>query len=259
MLFRTTPQRIILVLIAILLLVTAGKDWTDFYRCGAVSQCLVDAGVLQLATKFAMSFLLTVLAFIVSRDSFSSRAGGLLRLAFIFSLLADFSFCVLKGVVPDFRAESDILGIAFFIMFQTVLIHRHSRKSESDTRPAKVHWFLIFVAGLAGALFGGGVIEATLGSITVAIVAVYAFFLISSMVVGIFAPRKGYFPAANASLVRWGMVTFFCGDALVGLALITGDDHSALQAVAEIANNFVWWVYVPAQLMLIASCKKPKA
>jgi len=46
---------------------------------------------------------------------------------------------------------------------------------------------------------------------------------------------------------------------LVGLALITGEDHSALQAAAEIANNFVWWLYVPAQLMLIRSTAKPQA
>lgn len=260
MLFCTTAQRVVFGLIAILLLVTTGKDWFDFYSCGAVNQCLADAGTLQLFTKFSMSCLLTVLAFIVSRDSFSKLDAKTLRIAFIFSLLADFSFCMVKVIAPDERALSDIIGIAFFIMFQVVLIHRHTRKSETDTKPSKVHKFLLIpVAAFAASLLGGNVIEPTLDNITLVIVVVYGVFLITSMVVGILAPRNSYFPAANAQLVRWGMVTFFFGDALVGLALLMGEDHSALQAVAEIANNFVWWVYVPAQLMLIAACKRPKA
>ncbi len=260
MLFCTTAQRVVFGLIAILLLVTTGKDWFDFYSCGAVNQCLADAGTLQLFTKFSMSCLLTVLAFIVSRDSFSKLDAKMLRIAFIFSLLADFSFCMVKVIAPDERALSDIIGIAFFIMFQVVLIHRHTRKSETDTKPSKVHKFLLIpVAAFAASLLGGNVIEPTLDNITLVIVVVYGVFLITSMVVGILAPRNSYFPAANAQLVRWGMVTFFFGDVLVGLALLTGEDHSALQAVAEIANNFVWWVYVPAQLMLIAACKRPKA
>lgn len=257
MFLENTAQRVVFGLIAILLAVTTGKDWFDFYSCGAVNQCLVDAGSLQLLTKFSMSFLLTVMAFLVSRDSFSKLDAKTLRIAFIFSLLADFSFSMVKFFAPDERALSNILGIAFFIMFQVGLIHRHTRKSETDTKPSKVHKFLLIpVAAFTGALFGGKIVEPTLDNITLVIVVVYGIFVIASMVVGILAPRNGYFPAANAQLIRWGMVTFFFGDVLVGLALLTGEDHSALSAVAEVANNFVWWVYVPAQFMLILGTKK---
>ena len=257
MLLQTTARKVILAIIAALLLVTTGKDWFDFYSCGAVNQCLIDAGTLQLLTKFSMSCLLTVMAFLVSRDSFSKLDAKTLRITFIFSLLADCSFSMVKFIAPDERAISNILGIAFFIMFQVGLIHRHTRKSETDTKPSKVHKFLLIpVAAFAGALFGGNVIEPTLDNITLAIVAVYAVFLITSLVIAFLVPRDIYFSAKSVKLIRWGMVLFFLGDALVGLGLMSGEDHSALQAVAEIANNFVWWTYVPAQLMLIASCHK---
>jgi hypothetical protein len=257
MFLENTAQRVVFGLIAILLAVTTGKDWLDFYRCGAVNQCLVDAGSLQLLTKFSMSFLLTVMAFLVSRDSFSKLDAKTLRIAFIFSLLADCSFSMVKFIAPDERALSNILGIAFFIMFQVVLIHRHTRTSETDDKPGKVHKFLLIpVAGFAASLLGGKVIEPTLGNVMLVVVAVYAIFLITSLVVALLVSRNSYFPAASARLIRWGMVVFFIGDALVGLALMTGEDHSTLQAVAEVANNFVWWAYVPAQLMLIASCRK---
>ena len=257
MLLQTTARKIILAFIAALLLITTGKDWYDFYSCGAVDACFTAAGTLQLYTKFSISILLTVFAFIISRDSFSKLDAKLLRLAFIFSLLADFCFNVIKIAAPDQRLLSNILGIAFFIMFQTVLIHRHTRTSESDTNPGKVHKFLLLpLAGFAGALFGGGVVEFTLGNVMLVTVAVYAVFLITSLVVALLVSRNSYFPAASARLIRWGLVLFFIGDALVGLALMTGEDHSTLQAVAEVANNFVWWTYVPAQLMLIASCRK---
>jgi hypothetical protein len=222
-----------------------------------VNQCLIDAGTLQLLTKFSMSCLLTVMAFLVSRDSFSKLDAKTLRIAFIFSLLADCSFSMVKFFAPDERAISNILGIAFFIMFQVGLIHRHTRTSETDDKPGKVHKFLLIpVAGFAASLLGGKVIEPTLGNVMLVVVAVYAIFLITSLVVALLVSRNSYFPAASARLIRWGMVVFFIGDALVGLALMTGEDHSTLQAVAETANNFVWWAYVPAQLMLIASCRK---
>jgi hypothetical protein len=257
MFLESKASKVILVLIAVLLVVTTGKEWYDFYQCGAVNECLADARTLQFFTKFLMSCLLTVLAFIVSRDSFSKLDAKTLRIAFIFSLLADFSFCMIKVIAPDQRALSDIIGIAFFIMYQVGLIHRHTRKSETDDKPGKVHKFLLIpVAGFSAALFGGNVIEPTLDNITLVIVIVYGIFVITSMVVGILVPRNSYFPAANAQLIRWGMVTFFFGDVLVGLGLMTGEDHSAVQAVAEIANNFVWWVYVPAQVMLILGTKK---
>ena len=257
MFLQTKTQKVIVAIIGLLLLVTTGKDWFDFYSCGAVSQCLADAGTLQLFTKFLISSLLTVLAFIVTRDSFSRLDAKMLRIAFVFSRLADSCFCLIKYIAPAERTLSDILGIVFFAMFQTVLIHRHTRKSETDTKPGKVHKFVLLpLAGFTGALFGGGVVEPTLDNVLLVSVVVYSVFLIASLVVGIVAPSRDYFSAESVKLIRWGMVAFFMGDAFVGLSMLTGEDHSAMQVAAEISNNLIWWAYVPAQLMLILSTKK---
>jgi hypothetical protein len=53
------------------------------------------------------------------------------------------------------------------------------------------------------------------------------------------------------------MLAFFCCDACVGLSMAGGDDHTTMMTVSEIANNFIWWFYVPAQLMLIRATAKP--
>ncbi len=259
MFLESVAQRVILALMAVFLVVTTGKDWYDFYTCGAVGQCLADAGTLQFITKFSMSLLLTVLAFVVSHNAFSQRDGRLLRIAFVFSFLADTSFSVIKLVVPSEHDLSDVLGIALFMVFQMLLIYRHSRISDSDTSRPSGHLFLCGLLGAASGIFGGGVLELTLENVTIVTVAVYGVILTMSMVVGILAPRKGYFPAKNARCIRWGMVAFFVGDVLVGLSLLSGEDHGALQTVSAISKNFIWWFYVPAQLMIIRACQKPKA
>ena len=129
MLLQTTAQKIVFSVRAVFLLITAGKDWFDFYSCGAVSQCLSDSGTLQLYTKSVMTTMLTILAFITASSAFSGRDGKLLRAAFVFSLLADYSFSLIKAFVPDAGTISTVLGITFFMVFQTILIYRHSRKS----------------------------------------------------------------------------------------------------------------------------------
>ena len=254
MLLQTTAQKIAFSLLAVALLVTTGKDWFDFYSCGAVSQCLSDAGTLQLYTKSVMTTMLTVLAFVTASSAFSGRDGKLLRAAFVFSLLADYSFSLLKAACPDAGTLSTVLGITFFMVFQTILIYRHSRTSEADKNLPKIYW-LLAAAVVAGVIL---IATGTLG-LTVSVVVVYGFFVITSLVMGVLVPRKGYFPAKNASFIRLGMIFFFLGDVCVGLSMITGDDHSALQSVAEIANNIIWWLYVPAQLMLIRGTVKPQA
>lgn len=254
MFLRSIAQRVVFSLIVVLLLLTTVKDWLDFYTCGAVGQCLSDAGTLQLYTKFLMSFLLTVLAFMATCRAVFPRDANFLRIAFVFSLLADFCFSKLKILLPDAASLSTVFGIVFFMAFQAVLIYRHSREGDSDAKFPKVYWLMAAVTVVAIILFVTGTV-----GLTAATVLAYAAFVITSTVIGILAPCKGYYPAANASLIRWGMVAFFFGDALVGLALISGEDHSVTQMMSTIANNFIWWVYVPAQMMLIRSAVKDEA
>ena len=219
MFMRTTLEKIAFAVLAVFLCVTMGKDWYDLYTCGAVGQCLSSAGQLQLYTKFIMSCCLTVLAFLVAKRSFCARDGQLLRFA--------------------------------FMVFQAILIYRHSRENENDNSCPKVFWVIFAVAAVFAGLAIAGVMDAV-----VAEVLIYGGFVITSMVVGILAPRKAYFPKKNAMLVRWGMVAFLIGDVMVGLSMLSGDDHSALQVLACLANNLIWVFYVPAQLMIIRSATK---
>lgn len=231
-----------------------GKDWYDFSQCGAVDQCLSASKTVQYFLKFAMSFLLTVLAFVTTRDSFSARDGRLLRLAFVFSLLADFGFSIFNVIFPGCGTVSMAIGIGFFMVYQVILIYRHTRESETDKSVPKVYGLL------AAALVAGGVLFVT-GKfcITSAIVFAYAFFVITSVVVGYLSRYKGYFAASSTGLIFWGMFLFFWGDAFVGLSMLSGDDHSVKQLIATVANNFIWVVYVPAQLLLIKATLKPRA
>lgn len=251
MFMRTTLEKIAFAVLAVFLCVTMGKDWYDLYTCGAVGQCLSSAGQLQLYTKFVMSCCLTVLAFLVAKRSFCARDGQLLRFAFIFSLIADFCFSKLKVIAPDAGTLSTVLGVGFFMVFQAILIYRHSRENENDKSCPKVFWVIFAVAAVFAGLAIAGVMDAV-----VAEVLIYGGFVITSMVVGILAPRKAYFPKKNALLVRWGMVAFLIGDVMVGLSMLSGDDHSAFQVLACLANNLIWVFYVPAQLMIIRSAIK---
>lgn len=252
MLLQTTTRKVILAIIAVLLLVTTVKDWYDFAQCGAVDQCIASALGLQLYTKSAISFLVTLLAFIVSAESHSPRDRRFLRIAFVCSLLGDFSFSLFRAIKPEYVMASDVLGILFFMMFLVMLIHRHSRTSESDLYCRNAYWRLLgAITVVAILLFALGAIR-----IMVALVLAYAFYIMTATVVGVIAPYKWYFPMKNALLARWGMLTFFVGDVLVGLSMVSGADHSAMETISAIANNFIWWFYVPAQLMLIRSSVK---
>ena len=248
---RTTSEKIVLSLIAALLLATVVKDWVDFSACGAAGQCLADAGQMQLFTKFSMSFLITVLAFIVAGKAFCARDGRFLRITFISTLLADFSFSMIKVIAPESGDLSSVLGIACFMLCQTVLIYRHSRADENDKSFPKAYWIVAAFVVVFVVLAVAGVLQAL-----VAEVLAYAAFLITSVVVGVLAPRKAYFPKANAPFIRWGMVCFISGDVLVGLSMLSGPDNSAVQLLSSIANNFIWLVYVPTLLLLIRGAAK---
>ena len=58
--------------------------------------------------------------------------------------------------------------------------------------------------------------------------------------------------------IRRGMILFFCCDACVGISLATGEDHSVQEIVATVANNFVWYFYTPALILLGLSGYKRK-
>ena len=235
-------------IMSVLLLVTFIKEWIDLFSCGIVESCLTKKKKLQYFMKYSMSLFITILAFLMAKRSIYKRDGILIRFSYSCSMCADFSFSIIKAFFPD-SVLNTILGITFFIGYQCIMIFRHSRDKDDDNHFPKVYiapicFLLVFIVLFAVGLF----------SITISIVAVYASTVVCSLIISIRAPCKNFYPARNALLIRWGMVLFTIGDFMVGVEMLSGDDHSAMLTIASVANNLVWIFYLPGQLLLIFSC-----
>lgn len=246
---KNKVSKFLLIAIAVVFTTYFIKDWVDLAHCGAVESCLQDAHTYQNYTKFLSSFLLTALAFYASGFACCPRDGKWLKIAFCCSLLADVCFRLLGMFVTDLPVAPSILGIVCFMFFQSALIYRHTRTSDDDAHfPKFLLVPVIVLAVLAVAYFAGLVPQMLF------VIGSYAAFLISSLIAGCKAGGLGYFSKHKAGLMKIGMIVFFVGDALVGLALATSDDHSIMELVSAIADGLVWPVYVSAQILLIKSC-----
>lgn len=227
------------------------RDWFVFYQCGAVEQCLADSSYVQHYTKFATTVLIAILAIAIGKDCLGRRDHRLLLTAMGAAFLADICFKLLHNAksLAQFSVEFMLMGVCFFIVFQSILIYRFTRKNETDN---SIPWIILVPFASVLVLFDLrllGVFETGL----VPTIIVYGTFLTCALFEGLLVSRYGYFPQKNASLIRLGMILFYLGDVCVGFSLATGDDHSTQEVVATVANNLVWFFYVPALLMLVLS------
>jgi hypothetical protein len=232
------------------------RDWFVFYNCGAVEQCLVESSNYQNIAKFAVTAIMTIVVFFIGGNCLCKRDRNFLQAGFAMALCADFCLKIMHNYahVLEHRSDYTLLGICFFMVVQALFIYRHTRTSDTDKSSP---WILIIpftVMFIANALHLFRIFEGP----TVPIIATYAAFLICSLVVACKVPSKGYFPAKNARNIKRGMILFFCCDACVGISLATGDDHSVQEIVATVANNFVWYFYTPALILLGLSGYKRK-
>jgi len=249
----TTKRHIVALLgvISVLAAIFIVGDWYTFYKCGAVESCLVESTDFQHYAKYAITVTISLVAFFVGKNSLNKRDHRLIQLAAITALLADTSFKILHNA-PSLAEHSlgfSLLGISFFMIFQSIFIYRHTRTSDTDN---SVPWIICIPIGVmfivdALQLFG------ILGSPLVPTIAVYGAFLICSLVVGCRVSKYGYFPKKNAALIKWGMILFFLGDVFVGISFATGPDHSLQEIIATISNILIWYFYVPALVCLVLS------
>jgi hypothetical protein len=147
-----------------------------------------------------------------------------------------------------------LLGICFFMVVQALFIYRHTRTSDTDKSFPWILCIPFTVMFIANALHLFRIFDGP----TVPIVATYGAFLICSLIVACKVPKVGYFPEKNARNIKRGMILFFCCDACVGISLATGDNHTVREIVATVANNFVWYFYTPALILLGLSGYKGK-
>lgn len=254
---KKTKVIIALSVVTLLAITFFVRDWYVFYKCGAVEQCLVDSSHFQNYAKFAVTTIVTIVALIIGKSALCKRDKRFLQAGFIMALCADFCLKILHNATSLFEHCSDytLLGICFFMVVQALFIFRHSRISDTDNSVPWIICIPFVVMFICNALHLFGIFE----SPTIPIVGTYATFLICSVVVAWQAPKKGYFPAENAKDIKRGMILFFCCDACVGISLATGPDHSTQEIVATVANNFVWYFYTPALILLALSGYRHKS
>lgn len=246
-----------LIVVAILMVTFFIRDWLVFYRCGAVEQCLVEASDYQNIAKFAVTAIVTVIVFFIGKNALCARDRRLLQAAFVMALCADFCLKILHNYSHflDHRSDYTLLGICFFMVVQALLVFRHTRVDDNGRESPWILCIPFAVMFVANALHLFRIFEGP----TVPIVATYGAFLICSLVVACKVPKKGYFPEKNARDIKRGMILFFCCDACVGISLATGPDHSVQEIVATVANNFVWYFYTPALILLALSGYRRKS
>ena len=248
---------LLLAIVGILMVTFFVKDWLVFYNCGAVEQCLVENSSYQNIAKFIVTAIMSVVVFFIGGNCLCPRDRNFLQVGFAMALCADFCLKILHNYSHflDHRSDYTLLGICFFMVTQTFFIYRHTRVSDTDNSVPKIILIPFAVMFLANALHLFRIFEGP----TVPIVATYGAFLICSLIVACQVPKKGYYPPKNARNIKRGMILFFCCDACVGISLATGDDHSVQEIVATVANNFVWYFYTPALILLGLSGYKRKA
>lgn len=248
---------LLLFVVGLLMVTFFVRDWLVFIQCGAVEQCLVDESNYQNIAKFAVTAIMTVIVFFIGKNCLCVRDRKFLQAGFAMALCADFCLKILHNYSHflEHRSDYTLLGICFFMVVQALFIFRHTRTSDTDNSAPWVLCIPFGVMFIANALHLFSIFEGP----TVPIVATYGAFLICSLVVACKVPKKGYFPEKNARNVKRGMILFFCCDVCVGISLATGEDHSVQETVATIANNFVWYFYTPALILLGLSGYRRKA
>ena len=255
----------LIVLIGILMVTFFVMDWVVFYKCGAVEKCLTESSNYQNIAKFAVTTIMTIIVFFIGKNCICKRDRTFLQIGFAMALCADFCLKILHNYIKnpgnendpgfiDYKGDFTLLGICFFMVVQALFIYRHTRTSDKDNHSPWILCIPFAVMFIANALH----LFSILTSPNIPIIATYGTFLICSLIVACKVPKVGYFPAKNARNIKYGMILFFCCDACVGLSLATGDDHTIQEIVATVANNFVWYFYTPALILLGLSGYKRK-
>ena len=242
----------ILVAIAAILFVTFFvSDWYALHQCGAVQSCIESMSDYPNITKFLVIVIAVLITLLIGRNAVSPRDRILLQVAFAMVLCADFCFKILYNYFGTAETRENFLtiGIVFFFLAQMIFIYRHSRTSDSDWSFPWIYC-MPFAAILAMVVLA---ILHVLESYVLMAVLAYVPTLLCSLFVACRASKRGFFPERNTFFIMFGMICFTCCDALTGISLLTGADHSTLEIFAAVSNNFIWLFYVPSVIFLALS------
>ncbi|SHK98372.1 MULTISPECIES: lysoplasmalogenase family protein [unclassified Fibrobacter] len=242
---------ILVAIAAVLFVAFFGRDWYVLYQCGAVQSCLDSSSDFQNITKFIVTAIATLIAFMIGRHAISRRDRFFVQASFALILCADFCFKILYNYFgsADNRENFITIGIVFFFLSQMIFIYRHTRTSDSDWTfpwiyciPLAAIFSMVFLAYFH-----------VLDSLMLMAVLVYAPTLSCSLFAACRASKQKLFPKGSAFRIMLGMICFVCCDLLTGISLLTGADHSTREILAVVSNNFIWLFYVPAIIFLALS------
>lgn len=196
-----------------------------------------------LVKRFSV-FLVAIIAAISGKDSLSKKDSVLLKASFIAICCAETAFL--------FRSTYG--GIVFFLVAQILLILRNSQglKQKLATADQTAKFKLIICGAAVFAIYiliFAGVFYSILKNSPLLIAfLVYGTVLSISLWVGQANYILSLFPKKNSIMVSIGMVCFFVSDILVGLVMLIKSG-----VVYQIANSFIWVLYIPAIMLLAFS------
>ena len=227
------------------------RDWIDLHQCGAVQSCLESSSDYQNITKFIVIVIATLLALIVGRHKVAPHDRFFLQSAFVMILCADFCFKILYNYfgTPETRENFLTIGIGFFFLAQMIFIYRHSRTSDSD---CSFPWIYCIPFAAILAMVVLAFLHVLESYVLMAVIA-YVPTLLCSLYVACRTPKLGFYADKNAFLIIFGIICFTCCDALTGISLLTGANHSTREILAIVSNNFICLFYVPAVIALALS------
>lgn len=197
-----------------------GKGWPSLVLCFSI-RCTMVAAALLLPSEL--------------------RERRRLRIAFLFTLVADFFFVLMRLVDPGLpnRELYGMLGfvLAYFFLTGSVTTRLRVSKRELMTLVPFFSSFLLLFRSLAryarGPMVGGGIAIGLMLSLT-------ATAMVSTL-------YRGYFSQWAARLIAAAGSLMFASDLLEAGAIY----HPALRGFRLWKENLIWGTYVPAWTMLL--------
>ncbi|WP_346915971.1 hypothetical protein [Clostridium sp.] len=191
--------------------------------------------VYSVRLKYLTIVLCFVISLLIKSHGYSEKDKGLVQLARLFTLIADY-FLTISG--------SYIMGIFFFSLVQITYIIRHSLMEN------KKHKNLIFfIVSLAIALIVSFKIKITsIEKDLIVFALIYASLLTTSLYCAVRTISRGKYPKKSSLMIALGMVLFFMCDLNVGLYNILEEGN-----IRFFLGFLIWLFYLPSQLLLTLS------
>ncbi len=210
----------LLTLLILLCHLIFGKGWPSLVLC------------------FSIRFSMVVAAFLLPS---ALRERRRLRMAFLFTLVADFFFELMRLLDPAMphRELYGMMGflLAYFFLTESFSSQLRVTKREILTLIPFFSVFLLLFRSLSryarGPMVGGGIAIGLMLSLT-------AMATVSTL-------YRGYFSEAAARLIAVAGSLMFCSDLLVAGSIY----HPDFKAFRVWKENLIWGTYVPAWTLLL--------